>query len=122
MDRKNPVTAKKERTVMPNKKQQLCKNSAHAASSSLLITSALLLVAAATSCVDVRPPPAVASDVLLICGQAPIPTAKPMVLYVLQGDVWMTVMTEQDFDLVMVDQDLLVGWTKCATEALASLR
>jgi hypothetical protein len=73
------------------------------------------------SCADAPPqsPPDVASDVLLICGQAPRPAARPSLVYVLAGDTWMATMTERDFDLVMVDQDLLVGWQRCATEAIA---
>lgn len=85
-------------------------------------TTSLLLAAMASSCVDARPLPGVASDVLLTCGQAPSPVAKPMPLYVIQDGTWMTLMTEQNFDLVMVDQDLLVGWAKCATETIALIR
>jgi hypothetical protein len=70
---------------------------------------------------DRQATPDVASDVLLICGQPPRPTAKPTLVYVLAGDTWMATMTEQDFDLIMVDQDLLVGWQKCATQAIALL-
>ena len=91
----------------------------------LLLMLELFLLASVTfviACVDARPSPSVASDVLLICGQATRPAVSPMPTYVLVGDAWMAMMTERDFDLVMVDQDLLVGWQKCVTESIALLR
>lgn len=70
------------------------------------------------SCVEepssVDPP----SAVLLICGEAPRPTAAPSITYLIQGGAWVVMMPQADLEAIMVDQDRLLSWQRCATEAI----
>ncbi len=83
----------------------------------ILLLSSML----ASSCVGTRASPGadLAADVLLICGEAPRPSARPAITAFLESGTWMVKMTQLDLERVMVDQDLLVAWEKCAVDAIA---
>ncbi len=85
----------------------------------LLVLSLLVMCSCVEEHSSVDP-----SAVLLICGEAPRPTAAPSITYLIQGGAWMVMMPQVDLDAVMVDQDRLLSWQRCATEAivLASAR
>jgi hypothetical protein len=82
------------------------------------VVSAFLGVACVVSCVDERAPGDPSAEVLLICGEAPRPSAVPSITYLLQGGVWTVMMSQSDLEALMVDQDRLVSWERCATEAI----
>jgi hypothetical protein len=82
------------------------------------VVKAILVVGCVVSCVDERAPRDSSAEVLLICGEAPRPSAAPSITYLLQGGVWMIMMSQSDLEALMVDQDRLLSWERCATEAI----
>ena len=81
---------------------------------SLLVLGLLVMCSCVEEHASVDPP----SAVLLICGEAPRPMAAPSITYLIQGGAWMVLMPQADLDTIMVDQDRLLSWQRCATEAI----
>lgn len=83
-----------------------------------LLVTLLVVCSCLTACVDVPASVDPASEIILICGEKPRPTATPSITYLIQGGVWMIMMPQADLEAVMVDQDRLSSWGRCATEAI----
>jgi len=83
----------------------------------LRLCALLLISRGITACTTENLPIDSPSAVLLICGEAPRPSATPSITYLLQDGVWAAMMSQSDLEALMVDQDRLSSWERCATEA-----